>query len=66
MVYEAFIQFKDGKVVAYGRLDDFDSTRHKELLIKKAEGKKLSGDHNHHLLPIAEKNNGQKSSTFIS
>ncbi|SVD16279.1 uncharacterized protein METZ01_LOCUS369133, partial [marine metagenome] len=22
-----------------GRLDDFDSTRHKELLIKKAEGK---------------------------
>jgi len=39
MVYEAFIRFKDGKVNAYGRLDDFDSTRHKELLIKKAEGK---------------------------
>ena len=39
MVYEAFIRFKDGKVDAYGRLDDFDSTRHKELLIKKAEGK---------------------------
>ena len=38
-VYEAFIRFKDGKVDAYGRLDDFDSTRHKELLIKKAEGK---------------------------
>ena len=35
MVYEAFIRFKDGKVDAYGRLDDFDSTRHKELLIKK-------------------------------
>ncbi len=39
MVYETFIRFKDGKVDAYGRLDDFDSTRHKELLIKKAEGK---------------------------
>ena len=39
IVYEAFIRFKDGKVDAYGRLDDFDSTRHKELLIKKAEGK---------------------------
>ena len=38
-VYEAFIRFKDGKVDAYGRLDDFDSTRHKELLIKKVEGK---------------------------
>ena len=38
-VYEAFIRFKDGKVDAYGRLDDFDSTRHKELLIKKAAGK---------------------------
>ena len=38
-VYEAFIRFKDGKVDAYGRLDDFDSTRHKELLIKKAEDK---------------------------
>ena len=38
-VYEAFIRFKDGKVDAYGRLDDFDSTRHKELLIKKAENK---------------------------
>ena len=37
--FEAFIRFKDGKVDAYGRLDDFDSTRHKELLIKKAEGK---------------------------
>ena len=39
MVYEAFIRFKNGKVNAYGRLDDFDSTRHKDLLIKKAEGK---------------------------
>ena len=39
MVYEAFIRFKDGKVDAYGRLDDFDSTRHKELLIKKSENK---------------------------
>ena len=39
MVYEAFIRFKDGKVEAYGRLGDFDSTKHKELLIKKAEGK---------------------------
>ena len=39
MVYEAFIRFKDGKVAAYGRLDDFDSTRHKELLIKKTQGK---------------------------
>ena len=39
MVYEAFIRFKDGKVDAYGRLDDFDSTRHKELLIKKAADK---------------------------
>ena len=38
MVYEAFIRFKDGKVDAYGRLDDFDSTRHKALLIKKSEG----------------------------
>jgi hypothetical protein len=38
-VYEAFIRFKDGKVDAYGRLDDFDNTRHKELLIKKAENK---------------------------
>ena len=38
-IYEAFIRFKDGKVDAYGRLDDFDSTRHKELLIKKAENK---------------------------
>ena len=37
MVYEAFIGFKNGKVDAYGRLDDFDSTRHKELLIKKAK-----------------------------
>ena len=36
-VYEAFILFKDGKVDAYGRLDDFDSTEHEELLIKKAE-----------------------------
>lgn len=36
-VYEAFIRFADGKVDAYGRLDDFDSTRHKELLIKTAE-----------------------------
>ena len=40
MVYEAFIRFKDGKVDAYGRLDDFDSTKHKELLIKKSEGKR--------------------------
>jgi hypothetical protein len=39
MVYEAFIRFKDGKVDAYGRLDDFDNTRHKELLIRKAEVK---------------------------
>ena len=39
MVYEVFIRFKGGRVDAYGRLDDFDSTRHKELLIKKAEGK---------------------------
>ena len=39
MVYEPFFRFKDRKVDAYGRLDDFDSTRHKELLIKKAEGK---------------------------
>ncbi|MDP6914262.1 MAG: hypothetical protein QGF29_04065 [Verrucomicrobiota bacterium] len=39
MVYEAFIRFKDGKVDAYGRLDDFDSTRHKVLLIKKAAAK---------------------------
>ena len=39
MVYEVFIRFKDGRVDAYGRLDDFDSTRHKELLIKKAKGK---------------------------
>ena len=31
--YEAFIRFKDNKVEAYGRLDDFDSTKHKELLI---------------------------------
>ena len=38
-VYEAFIRFKDGKVDAYGRLDDFDSTKHKELLIKKSERK---------------------------
>ena len=38
-VYEAFIRFADGKVDAYGWLDDFDSTRHKELLIKKAEAK---------------------------
>ena len=38
-VYEAFIRFKDGKVDAYGRLDDFDSTRHKVLLIKKAAAK---------------------------
>ena len=37
--FEAFIRFKEGKVDAYGRLDDFDSTKHKELLIKKAEGK---------------------------
>jgi len=37
--FEAFIRFKDGKVDAYGRLDDFDSTKHKELLIKKAAGK---------------------------
>ena len=37
MVYEAFIRFKDGKVDAYGRLDDFDSTRHKELLIRKTQ-----------------------------
>ena len=39
MVYESFIRFKDGKVDAYGRLDDFDSTRHKVLLIKKAAAK---------------------------
>ena len=39
MVYEAFIRFKNGKVDVYGRLDDFDSTRHKELLIKRAEQK---------------------------
>jgi len=39
MVYEAFIRFKNGKVDAYGRLDDFDSTRHKVLLIKKAAAK---------------------------
>ena len=39
MVYEAFIRFKGGKVDAYGRLDDFDNTKHKELLIRKAEGK---------------------------
>ena len=37
--FEAFIRFKDGKVEAYGRLGDFDSTKHKELLIKKAESK---------------------------
>ena len=36
---EVFIRFKDGKVEAYGRLGDFDSTKHKELLIKKAERK---------------------------
>ena len=36
---EVFIRFKDGKVEAYGRLGDFDSTKHKELLIKKAKGK---------------------------
>ena len=35
--YEAFIRFKDKKVEAYGRLDDFDSTRHKEVLIKKTD-----------------------------
>ena len=34
--YEAFIRFKDNKVEAYGRLADFDSTQHKEVLIKKA------------------------------
>ena len=38
MVYEAFIGFKNGKVDAYGRLDDFDSTKHKALIIKKSEG----------------------------
>ena len=37
--YEAFIRFKDNKVEAYGRLDDFDSTKHKEVLIKKTEEK---------------------------
>jgi len=37
--FEAFIRFKDGKVEAYGRLGDFDSTKHKELLIKKSEKK---------------------------
>ena len=37
--FEAFIRFKDGKVEAYGRLGDFDSTKHKELLIKKVERK---------------------------
>ena len=37
--FEAFIRFKEGKVDAYGRLDDFDSTRHKVLLIKKAAAK---------------------------
>ena len=36
MLYEAFIQFKDGKVDAYERFDDFDSTKHKALLIKKS------------------------------
>ena len=36
---EVFIRFKDGKVEAYGRLGDFDSTKHKELLIKKVERK---------------------------
>ena len=36
---EVFIRFKDGKVEAYGRLGDFDSTKHKELLIKKAKAK---------------------------
>jgi len=45
-VYEAFIRFKDGKVDAYGRLDDFDSTRHKELLIKKAESNETPPTHN--------------------
>ena len=37
--YEAFIRFKDNKVEAYGRLNDFDSTQHKEVLIKKADQK---------------------------
>ena len=37
--FEAFIRFKDGKVEAYGRLGDFDSTKHKEFLIKKVERK---------------------------
>ena len=37
--FETFIRFKEGKVDAYGRLDDFDSTKHKELLIKKAAGR---------------------------
>ena len=35
--YEAFVRFKDEKVDAYGRLDDFESTRHKELLIRKTK-----------------------------
>jgi len=35
--YEAFIRFKDNKVEAYGRLDDFDSTQHREVVIKKSE-----------------------------
>ena len=35
--YEAFVRFKDEKVDAYGRLDDFESTRHKEVLIKKTK-----------------------------
>ncbi|MDG1890319.1 MAG: hypothetical protein P8L18_03320 [Verrucomicrobiota bacterium] len=37
-VYEAFVRFSDGKVDAFGRLRDFDNTRHKELLIRNAEG----------------------------
>ena len=45
-VYEAFVRFADGKVDAYGRLDDFDSTRHKELLIKKAEAEWKHPTHN--------------------
>tara|TARA_B100000686_G_C15999607_1_gene575991 strand:+ start:193 stop:435 length:243 start_codon:yes stop_codon:yes gene_type:complete len=35
--YEAFVRFKDEKVDAYGRLDDFESTRHKEVLIRKTQ-----------------------------
>ena len=59
MVYEAFIRFKDGKVDAYGRLDDFDSTRHKELLIKKAEGNE--SNNTLRLSPIYPKNSVKKT-----